>query len=274
MNLEDHAGDIVRKARQTAKIPPNIAAKAAGLSETEFGSFEETGLSAWPLNYAVLGPLLGLNSIKLSQIAGGWLPEPVIVERWRELRCITTTQGGNRVNCYLIWDADTLDAALFDTGGDAYPVLQMMTENGIELKHLFVTHHHGDHVAALGAIQKAWPKVQIHSNDSLSAPATRNRPGEKIRLGSLVVGNQPTPGHSEDGVTYFISGFPRNQPLVAVVGDALFAGSMGRGFQSSDLLKRNVEQHILSLSPETLLCPGHGPLTTVQEELAHNPFFA
>jgi glyoxylase-like metal-dependent hydrolase (beta-lactamase superfamily II) len=62
---------------------------------------------------------------------------------------------------------------------------------------------------------------------------------------------------------------------VAIVGDALFAGSMGRVpgplFESA---KRAVREQILSLPPDTLICPGHGPLTTVGEELGHNPFFA
>ena len=48
---------------------------------------------------------------------------------------------------------------------------------------------------------------------------------------------------------------------------------MGRGFQSWDLARQKVREQILSLPPDTLLCPGHGPLTTVAEEKSHNPFF-
>jgi glyoxylase-like metal-dependent hydrolase (beta-lactamase superfamily II) len=58
-----------------------------------------------------------------------------------------------------------------------------------------------------------------------------------------------------------------------VVGDTIFAGSMGRGNQSWELAKQAVKEQILSLPSDTLLCPGHGPLTTVAEEKAHNPFF-
>jgi len=57
------------------------------------------------------------------------------------------------------------------------------------------------------------------------------------------------------------------------VGDAIFAGSIRRGNQSWDLAKQKVREQILTLPPETLICPGHGPLTTVAEEKAHNPFF-
>jgi glyoxylase-like metal-dependent hydrolase (beta-lactamase superfamily II) len=92
-------------------------------------------------------------------------------------------------------------------------------------------------------------------------------------LGSLRITNRDTPGHAEDGVTYIIGNFPDDVPHLALVGDAIFAGSIGRGNQSWELARQKVREQILTLPPETLLCPGHGPLTTVAEEKAHNPFF-
>jgi glyoxylase-like metal-dependent hydrolase (beta-lactamase superfamily II) len=72
-------------------------------------------------------------------------------------------------------------------------------------------------------------------------------------------------------MTFFVTGLSR--PL-AVVGDSIFAGSMGGGNVSyKDAIKNNVEK-ILTLPDETIICPGHGPMTTVGEERAHNPFFA
>jgi len=59
----------------------------------------------------------------------------------------------------------------------------------------------------------------------------------------------------------------------AIVGNAIFAGSIGRGNQSWDLAKQKVREQIFTLPAETLICPGHGPLTTVAEEKTHNPFF-
>ena len=60
---------------------------------------------------------------------------------------------------------------------------------------------------------------------------------------------------------------------MGIVGDAIFAGSIGTGFISWDTAKQKVRDQILTLPPDTLLCPGHGPLTTVAEEKANNPFF-
>ncbi len=69
------------------------------------------------------------------------------------------------------------------------------------------------------------------------------------------------------------STWPEDAPHAAIVGDAIFAGSIGRGHQSWELARQKVREQIFSLPPDTLLCPGHGPLTTVAEEKAHNPFF-
>ena len=82
-----------------------------------------------------------------------------------------------------------------------------------------------------------------------------------------------TPGHADDGVTYIVGNWQEDAPHVAIVGDAIFAGSMGRGNPDWDLARQKVRAQILSLPPDTLLCPGHGPLTTVKEEKQNNPFF-
>jgi glyoxylase-like metal-dependent hydrolase (beta-lactamase superfamily II) len=101
----------------------------------------------------------------------------------------------------------------------------------------------------------------------------RLRLNEFVHLGSLRISYRETPGHAEDGVTYVIGNWPEDAPHVAIVGDAIFAGSMGRGNQSWVVARQKVREQILSLPPSTLLCPGHGPLTTVAEEKEHNPFF-
>ena len=81
------------------------------------------------------------------------------------------------------------------------------------------------------------------------------------------------PGHAEDGMIYVVSGWPGGAPHAAFVGDTIFAGSLAKGFVSAAQLREKTREQILTLPPETLLCPGHGPVTTVAEEIAHNPFF-
>ena len=272
MNLEDHLGDILRKARAMKNVSSEAAAKAAGLSEAEFSALEESGGISTQPNFAALGQLLSLNSAKLEKIAKGWTPAEVDLSLWRELRQITTTRD-YAVNCHLVWDEISHEAALFDTGWDAEPIFKIIEENQLQLKHLFITHMHEDHIAAMGAIREKFPKIHLHSNSKTAPPQSRNRANDFVHLNNLRITNRETPGHAEDGVTYIVGNWPEDAPFVAIVGDAIFAGSIGRGNQSWDLAREKVRENIFSLPAETLICPGHGPVTTVAEEKANNPFF-
>jgi hydroxyacylglutathione hydrolase len=273
MNLEDHLGDIIRKARGMSNVSPATAAHAAGLTEAELTALEDSGQAPKKPNIAALAGAIGLNPGKLEGIASGWLPAVKDLSTWRELRCFTTSAGGMAVNCYLVWDEVSREAALFDTGWEAGPIAELITENQLQLRHLFITHGHEDHIAALEQVRQQFPKVRLHSGAKNGPVDQRNRPNDFIHLGSLRITHRETPGHAEDGTTYIIGTWPDDAPHVAIVGDAIFAGSMGRGNQSWDLARTKVREQILTLPPDTLLCPGHGPLTTVAEEKAHNPFF-
>jgi glyoxylase-like metal-dependent hydrolase (beta-lactamase superfamily II) len=274
MNLEDHLGDIIGKARAMNNVPAASAAKEAGLSESELSALEKSGNAAGhAINFAGLAKAIGLHPQKLEGIAKGWLPAEPDLGTWRELRPFTTEADGTTVNCFLVWDEVTRDAALFDSGLDAAPVLNCIKENGLALRHIFITHSHWDHVEALPKYREAWPKAKLHSGSKNAPVDQRNKPSEIIHLGGLRVTYRETPGHAEDGVTYIVGNWQEDAPHVAIVGDTVFAGSMGRGNPSWDLARQKVRDQILSLPPQTLLCPGHGPMTTVGEERAHNPFF-
>ena len=273
MMLEDHAGDIVGKSRKAAHVSAAVAAQSAGLSLEEYEAFESTGDCGRRPNYEILAPLLGLHPVRLAAIANGWAPLLADISQWRQLRQIPTTQRGNAVNAWLVWDEITLETALFDTGWEAAPIFAILDENGLDLRHVFLTHEHEDHVAALGPIRERFPKARIHSSAATAPADQRNRTNDFIHMGNLRITLRATPGHSPDGVTYLVGNFPEDAPNAAFVGDALFAGSMGRGFESAELLRRSVREQILTLPGDTLICAGHGPLTTVGQEKEHNPFF-
>ncbi|MDB6037735.1 MAG: Transcriptional regulator, family [Verrucomicrobiales bacterium] len=273
MTLEDHLGDIIRKAREAANVNVDAAAQAGGLSADQLQQLEKSGETAKQPDLARLGSLVQLNGQKLQAIAKGWLPKPVELANWREVRQVTTEGEGYTVNAYLVWDEVNREAAIFDTGWDPAPILKIIDENQLQPKHLFITHSHDDHIAGLAKIRERFPKIRIHSGSKHAPPDQRNRANDFIHLGNLRITNRETPGHAEDGVTYIVGNFPEDASNIAIVGDCIFAGSMGRGFQSTDLLKQKVREQIFTLPADTIICPGHGPLTTVGEEKAHNPFF-
>lgn len=273
MTLEDHLGDILRKARQSAGVSESVAALAAGLSIEAYARLESSGVFDSLPNLAALASQVGLDGVRLERIAKRWRPEARDLAAWRELRQITTTRGGNAVHCYLVWDEVSREGALFDTGWEAGPIFALIDDHEVNLRHLFLTHLHQDHVHAMQPIRDRYPKLLLHTNSKSAPPQHRNRPNDFISLGTLRIMNRDTPGHAEEGATYVVGNWPDDAPHVAIVGDTIFAGSIATGFQSTDLLKASIREQILALPEDALICPGHGPVTTVAEERTHNPFF-
>ncbi len=272
MALEDHIGDICRKARIQTKTSMEEAIAVAAVDEASLHAFETDGMEASSVNVVALAELLELDVAKAERIAGGWEPASVDLNLWQELRMVTTSEGFE-VNSFLVWDEQSRVAALFDTGWFADDIFKLIDDHDLDLQHLFITHMHGDHVAAIGPVRKRCSGVRLHSNSEHAPKDQRVAAGESVLVGTLTVKAQLTPGHASDGVTYVVSGWPGDAPMVAVVGDAIFAGSMGKDFDTPQLAQQKIREEILSLPLDTLVCPGHGPLTTVAEEKENNPFF-
>jgi glyoxylase-like metal-dependent hydrolase (beta-lactamase superfamily II) len=173
-----------------------------------------------------------------------------------------------------VWDPNRSgrrkEAVAFDTGSDASEMLSFLVSHHLNLEYVFLTHGHGDHVFDLDRIIEK-TKASALQGDREETPGVQLfTPGKTFRIGSLEIETRSTWGHAKGGVTYLIKGLEKP---VAIVGDAIFAGSMGGGIVSYAACLETNREEILSLPPETLICPGHGPLTTVALENLHNPFF-
>jgi hydroxyacylglutathione hydrolase len=264
--LEDDWHDVLNKALRGRGFTAASLAGKAGLSPEKVedlldGRFDEKGAAA-------LGTLLGLHVPSLLAL-GNHHPGHVVLPRGMTM--FTSHWGGMAVHSYLAWDPATAEAVAFDTGADAEEMLDFLHDCGLQLRLLLLTHGHGDHVLEADRLaERTGAGVWIGEGEALPGFATFAA-GKEFRIGSLIITTRPTRGHSPDGITYVITGLDAR---VAVVGDALFAGSIGNPNISYDDCLRNAREQILTLPPETILCPGHGPLTTVAMECAHNPFFA
>jgi len=273
MALEDHAGDIVLKARMAENIIHDDVAEAAGLDIESYRKFEVHGDTGQNVDYERLADLVGLDGAKLRQVAEGWEPEPIDESRWNQLRMLATYGGEMWVNAYLIWDEDTKEAVLFDTGWEAKPALEIIEKEGLALTHLLVTHGHTDHIADIASVRKAFPDVVVRANSERAPKAMRFEQGEVIKVGRFEITARESPGHADDAVVLVVDGWPDGAPKVAIVGDVIFAGSMGGHRNNPVVARQKAREEILSLPDETLVCAGHGPLSTVAEAKAVIPFF-
>src|SRR5207302_10920823 len=156
-------------------------------------------------------------------------------------------------------------------GADCSAMLKRIEDEGVTLKLILLTHAHPDHVADLRRLRKATGAPVYISELEPEEGAQSIPEGKHFKIGTLAIEARLTSGHSPGGTTYFVTGLSRP---IAVVGDSLFAGSMGGGNVSYGDALRNNREKILMLPDETIVCPGHGPLTTVGKEKRENPFFA
>jgi hydroxyacylglutathione hydrolase len=266
--LEDNAGDIIGKAQRGLGISDSDLAERAGVDLQKIRALREGDRDEATL--MSVAPVLGLNGQALCELAKEqWHPKKI--EWFDGLAQFSTDYHGMAVNAYLVWDPATGAAAVFDTGGDSSEMVRFINRRKLHVQLILLTHAHADHVAGL-------PRLREETGADVLAPAREPVPGaepveegKRLRLGALQIESRLTWGHSPGGMTFVVTGLERP---VAIVGDSLFAGSMGGGNVSyQDALKNNL-QKILTLPDDTIICPGHGPMTTVGEEKLHNPFFA
>jgi hydroxyacylglutathione hydrolase len=266
--LEDNAADIIGKAQRGLGISDSELAEKARLTvqtirKLREGDFDKSALLS-------IAPVLGLDGRALCEIAQGqWRPSKI--ESFEGLAQFSTDYNGMAVNAYLVWNPTSRVAAVFDTGADSREMVRFANHHNLDVQLILLTHAHPDHVADL-------PSLREETGGDVFTPAREPVPGaepieegKQFRLGNLRIDTRLTWGHSPGGMTYVVTGLARP---IAIVGDSLFAGSMGGGNVSyRDALGNNLEK-ILSLPDETIICPGHGPMTTVGEEKQHNVFFA
>ena len=226
------------------------------------GEVDETLISA-------MAKELDLDAEKLLRSARkSWCPAPLSING---LKQFNLSFGDMLVNAYVAWDENSRNAWVFDTGPVAEPILSFIQEQKLSVDAIFLTHTHCDHIACLDKLRAGAgnPSVYVHELESLSECDSIVE-GFEYTCGQLSLKSLHTHGHALGGMTYVIDRLDRP---IAIVGDAIFAGSMGGGMVSyQDALRTNREK-IMTLADDTVLCPGHGPMTTVGEEKRNNPFF-
>ncbi len=203
-------------------------------------------------------------------------------------RVICLTNGVYQENCFLLADPETGEAVLIDPGEEAELFLRRIESEQLALKAIWLTHAHLDHILGVKAVvertgvpvylhpddrqlydgvahQGAWLGVQV---DQPPPPNHEIAHGDTLTVGGLDFEVRHVPGHSPGSVAILGHG-------IAFVGDAVFAGSVGRvdlpGGDGAALLASITEQ-LLPLPDETVVYSGHGPETTIGVERRSNPF--
>jgi glyoxylase-like metal-dependent hydrolase (beta-lactamase superfamily II) len=195
-------------------------------------------------------------------------------------------------NTYVIWQNGRHDVLLIDPGLEPDLILEFLREEDLKPAALLNTHGHADHIGGNAAMKQAYPDAPLiiglneerllsDANANLSAPfgfpiisppADRLvREGDIIEAAGVTLEVLDIPGHSPGHVVYLI----RGQPSLVFGGDVLFREGVGRfdfPGSSGKLLFHGIREKLFSLPPDTVVYPGHGPVTTVGHEKRANPF--
>jgi glyoxylase-like metal-dependent hydrolase (beta-lactamase superfamily II) len=197
------------------------------------------------------------------------------------------TVGAFQENCYLVVDPQTRAAAIVDPGAEGERLVAWIRAADVRVEAVWLTHAHLDHVGALADVTRVWDvPVHLHPLDRpvfdfapraaamyglyfepQPAPTAEFAEGQSLMLGALTFSVMHAPGHAPGHVVIHGHG-------VALVGDCLFYGSIGRTdlpLSEPAALTRSLAR-IAALPPATVAYPGHGPETTIGRERAENPF--
>lgn len=209
-----------------------------------------------------------------------------------ELHVEAFAAGDFAENGYIIWQDDATFAVAVDPGAAAGAMADYLSDHGLFCEAILLTHAHLDHIEGVAElVGRTGAAIYMHADDrilyeqvqqqaAMFGLETAQQPpvdhglehGQQLRFGDIALEVRHVPGHSPGHVLFY-----SETGSFALVGDVVFAGSIGRtDLPGGDLSKlmRSIRTQVLTLPDATVLYPGHGSHTSVERERIGNPFLA
>ncbi len=271
--LEDELGDILDKAIRHAGLTEEQLAMATGIDAERIKDAEDYRYDFTCAELQKLAIALGLNEVGVCAVGEGKYPLPQAPALPFALRTIALGYGIGRVNAYVVEHPVSGRTLLVDTA-DCPERLLAAWPAGVHLPDaVLLTHWDREHAGGLPGLVSRHPRLRI------LAPAPRAGfavetvgEGAVVELDGFRIRAFRTPGHTAEHNAYQVTLAGSEGPGVLFSGDLIFAGSLGGAFYCCHTLRREARRVVAALPPETVLAPGHGPLSDVANERRFNPF--
>src|SRR5882757_8751468 len=273
--LEDELGDVLEKAARNVPLSIESLALAA---KVDYGRLRDALDYRPDLTTHEIGRLaavLNLNEVGLNALAQGLYPLPEPTGLTFQLHPLRMPFGVGVANAYLISTGGD-GAILFDTGASHAELHRAWPAQVQRLDAVFVTHYEAEHIGGLEVVLRESELGRFHGPPNGRWPECHGMgEGQTVEYGGLAVTAFSTPGHADAHNCYLVKFVASPQaPAVLISGDLIFAGSLGGGYFCCQRQLTHSRRILGLLADDTVLAPGHGPLTTAANERRFNPFLS
>jgi hydroxyacylglutathione hydrolase len=274
--LEDELGDVLEKAlRQAGLALPTLAMRAqVDAARLRDAIDYRSELTCDELRR--IAAVLGLNEVGLCALGVGRYPLPEIGSLPFCVYPLHMAHGIGVANAYLVTERGADHGLLFDAGAD-FPSLQRVWPAAVrKIDAVLLTHVEAEHAGGLCEALKAFGTTRAFVPEGAIAPCAESLGEGAVRVfGQLEVTAFSTPGHCAAHNCYLVRVHaPRADEAGALLvsGDLLFAGSVGGGYFCQQRLAEQLHRILAAVPENTVVAPGHGPMTTMENERQFNPF--
>jgi hydroxyacylglutathione hydrolase len=274
--LEDELGDVLEKAARNVPLTVENLAAATGIEASRLKDAIDYRPDLTQAELARLAAALNLNEVGLNALAQGRYPLPDADGLTFCLHPLRMPYGVGVANAYLISRCGSDSAVLFDTGASHAELHRAWPASIQRLDAVFVTHYEAEHIGGLEVVLRESELGRFHGPANGRWPQCRPLgEGQSVRVGDLQITAFSTPGHADAHNCYLVESTSRPPgPAVLISGDLIFAGSLGGGYFCCQRQLTHSRRIMTLLADDTVIAPGHGPLTTAANERRYNPFLA
>ena len=272
--LEDELGDVLEKALRRAGLSAEEVAGDSGVEAAKIRDAIDYRSEFTGEELRRLASVLKLNEVGLCALGAGLYPLPSLGGLPFSVWPLRMAHGIGVANAYLVGEGESADGLLFDTGAGIGALEAVWPPSVAAVAAVFLTHGETEHAGGLCEVvaRFGYPPAYIPSGARTRCGVAADE-GEVFRFGALEVTVFSTPGHASAHNCYLVRGCAaRSGRSLLISGDLVFAGSAGGGYFCHRQMQTHLRRVLDGLPPSTVIAPGHGPMTTVENELRYNPF--